>query len=159
MIIIIMGVSGSGKTTIGRALAERLGMAFRDADDFHSPGNVRKMSEGIPLDDIDRMEWLRRLSRHFPEWNREGGAVVACSALKESYRKLLAAGCSELKWVYLEGTEEQVRERLNARKGHYFNPKLLESQFRTLEEPAYGVRIGIDRPATDIVNSLAAILQ
>ncbi|MEX2494799.1 MAG: gluconokinase [Woeseia sp.] len=159
MIIVIMGVSGSGKTTVGRALAKRLGLAFEDADDFHSRKNVKKMSKGTPLDDADRSEWLGELAAHLPTWNKKGGAVLACSALKESYRNRLQAQCSDVTWVYLQGTREQVKERLQARTGHYFDPKLLESQFRTLEEPASAVTISIDQPVTEIVEKLAAIFR
>jgi carbohydrate kinase (thermoresistant glucokinase family) len=159
MIIIIMGVSGSGKTTIGSALANKLGMMFQDADDYHSRRNIEKMAKGIPLDDADRKEWLETVSGQFRKWNMQGGAVLACSALKESYRTVLGAEFDEIKWVYLSGTMEKIRERLRARAGHYFNPKLLESQFETLEEPAYGVHVDIDQSVTQIVEKLEDIFK
>ena len=159
MIIIVMGVSGSGKTTIGLALAKKLGVMFKDADDYHSQRNVEKMAKGIPLDDADRKEWLQTLSGHFRIWNMQGGAVLACSALKESYRAVLGAESDEIKWVYLSGTMEKIRERLDARTAHYFNPKLLESQFETLEEPEYGVQIEIDQSVRQIVEKLADIFK
>jgi 6-phosphogluconate dehydrogenase len=159
MIIIIMGVSGSGKSTIGLALAKRLGMTFQDADNYHPQRNIRKMAKGIPLDDADRKEWLQTVSGHFRTWHRQGGAVVACSALKESYRVVLGAESDQIKWVYLSGPIDKIRERLNARTGHYFNPRLLESQFQALEEPDYGVRIDIDQSTAQIVERLADIFK
>ena len=115
MIYVIVGVSGSGKTALGRALAERLGLPFYDADDFHPPANVAKMSGGVPLEDADRVPWLRTLAGKIREWNAAGGAVLACSALKEKYRQLLRQG-GAVTFVFLEVPKELLAQRLRQRK-------------------------------------------
>jgi gluconokinase len=135
MIVIVMGTTGSGKTTIGTLLAKRLGWEFADADDFHPPANVEKMKHGIPLTDADREPWLQALHDKIVEWSAEKrNVVLACSALKESYRDELRAS-SEVKFVYLKGSYELFSKRVLARKGHFAKQDLLASQFATLEEP------------------------
>jgi len=135
MIILIMGVTAAGKTTVGRALAEHLHWRFADADDYHPPANVAKMHAGIPLTDEDRAPWLQALRTAIVGWMAAGEDVVlACSALKAVYRDLLIVG-TEVKLVYLRITEDLAGARLASRRGHYMNPALLHSQFETLQEP------------------------
>lgn len=133
-LFVIMGVSGSGKTTVGTLLAERLGLPFADADTFHSPENVAKMAAGQPLTDEDRAPWLVAIGSWL-DIRRTTGGVVTCSALKRAYRDQLRAGRS-LRFIYLCGAEELLAERLRARRGHFFQANLLESQLAALEVPA-----------------------
>jgi gluconokinase len=141
MIIILMGVTGSGKTTVGRLLAEDLGWTYADADDFHSEQNLEKMKAGIPLNDADRKPWLESLGKLVRDCLiRSEDAVLACSALKESYRESLLLD-EQVKLVYLKGDYQLIRERLAQRRGHYMDPALLDSQFETLEEPLECLRI------------------
>jgi carbohydrate kinase (thermoresistant glucokinase family) len=141
-VFIVMGVSGSGKTTIGMLLAKQLALPFHDADDFHSPANVAKMGSGIPLTDEDRKDWLAQMAQAIGEWEKTGGAVLACSALKETYRRTLQDGAQRpLQWVFLDGSRELLHSRLLARKDHYMGLSMLDSQLDTLEEPTYGIRI------------------
>lgn len=136
-------------------LAERLAVPFFDADDFHPPSNVEKMANGIPLDDSDRMPWLEALARNLADWQREGGAVLACSALKESYRAVLESRCSDpLQWIFLTGSEKLLAERLALRKAHYFDPALVQSQLETLEIPEYGWKMDIGRSPQEIVEDI-----
>jgi gluconokinase len=132
-ILLLMGVSGSGKTTIGAMLAGRLGWAYAEADDFHPPANVEKMHQGIPLTDEDRWPWLRATA----DWMKDqaGPAVVTSSALKRKYRDLLREGRPDLRLVYLDGDHELIADRMAARHGHFFPKDLLDSQFRDLEPP------------------------
>lgn len=139
MKIIIMGVSGSGKTTVGELLSWELGWRFFDADDFHSEANRAKMAGGVPLTDEDRADWLAALKTVLKE---NADCVLACSALKEAYRSVLRVDES-VRFVYLKGTFEQVQSRLERRTGHYMPAKLLHSQFETLEEPADAVVVEI----------------
>ncbi len=135
MVILLMGVTGAGKTTVGRALAAMLHWKFADADDYHSVGNVAKMRAGIPLSDADREPWLEALHHAISEWIAAGeNVVLACSALKEAYRRQLLIA-SDVKLVYLRAGRQLVDARLAGRKGHYMNPALIDSQFATLEEP------------------------
>ncbi|MBZ4190258.1 gluconokinase [Niabella beijingensis] len=135
--IIIMGVSGSGKTTVGKALAAARGYRFIDGDDLHPPGNIEKMRNGIPLTDEDRWEWLERIGNEMAEINEEGvTAVAACSALRKRYRDVLRHNSAVMVFIYLKGTFEQIHQLLATRKGHFMPVKLLESQFAALEEPA-----------------------
>jgi gluconokinase len=134
MIIVVMGVSGSGKTTVGEQLADRLGWEFADADDFHSATNVAKMQAGTPLTDADRAEWLRAIAAWIDEHIASGkDSVVTCSALKRGYRDLLRR--PEVLFVYLDGDRELIARRMAARRGHFFPAALLDSQFRDLEPP------------------------
>jgi gluconokinase len=136
MVIVIMGTTGAGKTTVGSLLAGRLGWTFADADDFHSDANVEKMRAGIPLDDDDRAPWLDSLRRAIESWLTGGeDAVLACSALKRAYRDLLAAG-PEVTFVYLRGGYEEMEARLETRRGHFAGSELLRSQMEALEEPS-----------------------
>ena len=145
MIVVLMGVSGSGKTTVGKVLAAKLGWAFVDADDFHPAANVAKMRRGEPLTDEDRRPWLAALRQRIDR-ACEGGEdlVLACSALKHSYRDYLRADAPAcVRYVYLEGSEELIRQRLAGRKGHFMPPGLLHSQFEALEPPRDAVRIDV----------------
>ena len=151
MIVIVMGVSGSGKTTIGRALAKRLNVPFYDADDFHPASNVEKMSSGVPLTDKDREPWLKTLSRKLAS---SGGTVLACSALKERYRTTLSAQVKSIQWVYLKGTKETILKRMKERKGHYMKASMLDSQFDALEEPGYGIHASIDQDPNEVVTEV-----
>lgn len=146
-----MGVSGCGKTTIGKLLAARLQVPFFDADDFHPQANVEKMKNSIPLTDEDRWPWLKKLVRKIQE---EDGLVLACSALKESYRKILLQGNPNIKLVFLEGSEKLIRQRLENRKGHYMSPALLTSQFGALEIPRNALVQNISAPPEEIVQSI-----
>jgi gluconokinase len=159
MIVIVMGVTGSGKTTVGRALAEALGAAFLDADDYHPPANVAKMRAGTPLTDEDRRPWLARLNEVLREHAARGAAVVlACSALKASYRAVLLQDLPGARLVYLRGTRETIAARLAARKGHYMNPALLDSQFAALEEPADAIAVDIEGESREVVAAILAAL-
>lgn len=137
MFVIIMGVSGSGKTTVGRALAQRLGWPFYDGDDLHPAANVAKMAAGIPLDDADRAGWLAALATIIAGGVARGeGGVVACSALKARYRAVLCAPTAgQVEFVYLRGSYEVILARMQRRTGHFMPPRLLRSQFDALEEP------------------------
>lgn len=151
MIILIMGVTAAGKTTVGRALAEQLHWRFADADDYHSAANVAKMRSGIPLTDEDRVPWLQVLRTAILDWIRASeNVVLACSALKASYRDILIVG-PEVKLVYLRITEELAAARLDARRGHYMNPALLRSQFETLEEPHHALIIDASQSTERVV--------
>jgi gluconokinase len=136
MIVIVMGVAGAGKTTIGRLLAGTLGWSFHEGDDFHPPANIAKMSQGIPLTDEDRLPWLLALRRRINECLQSGeNAVFACSALKQSYRHLLKEGDEAITFVYLKVDPQRLAERLEHRSGHFAKSALLPSQLATLEEP------------------------
>lgn len=152
--IITMGVSGCGKTTIGKLLAENLKIPYFDADDFHPKKNIDKMKNGIPLTDEDRFPWLQNLANQMKIWENEGGAVLSCSALKENYRQILKSKVTNVKWIYLSGTYELIAERLKDRGNHYMKSNLLQSQFDALEEPNYGLKIDILASPTEIVNSI-----
>ncbi|PTS95117.1 gluconate kinase [Pedobacter sp. HMWF019] len=142
MIYIFIGVSGCGKTTLGKLFAERMHLPFYDADDFHPESNIQKMKNGISLNDEDRAPWLQDLARHIVLWNGLEGAVLACSALKESYRKILSVNEGiPIKWVFIQADFETLEQRLINRKGHFFNPLLLKSQLDTLEPPEYGIHL------------------
>ncbi len=149
--IIVMGVSGSGKTTIGRMLARELDWEFFDGDDFHPPTNLEKMSKGIPLTDEDRVEWLNHLRELIQNPLKEGSSLVlACSALKERYREKLAAN-DKVRFVYLRGTYDQVETRMKRRKDHYMPVQLLQSQFEALEEPRDAVTIEITQSPEEVI--------
>jgi carbohydrate kinase (thermoresistant glucokinase family) len=135
-VAIVMGVAGSGKTTVGKALAARLGWSFQEGDALHPAGNVAKMSAGTPLTDEDRWPWLDRIAATIDGWRAAGrSGVVACSALKRAYRARLVGARSDVRLVYLRGSRALIGARLAARKGHFMPPALLDSQFAALEEP------------------------
>ena len=132
-----MGVSGSGKTSVGAGLARALGVDFVEGDEYHPAENVERMSRGIPLTDADRAQWLRSLAARIRKAKAAGvGLVVSCSALKRSYRDILRADAPGLRFVFLKGPQDLVAQRLASRKNHYMPPSLLESQFMILEEPS-----------------------
>lgn len=149
-----MGVAGSGKSTVGALLAERLGVQFLDADEFHPPQNVAKMSAGIPLEDADRWPWLARLNA---ELKQRGRAVLACSALKESYRARLGDGL-RCRYVHLRGSPELIGARLAARQHRYMPASLLASQFAALEPPAHAIDVDVAQPAAECVAAILAQL-
>ncbi len=159
MIVIVMGVSGSGKTTIGKLLADRMNCRFSDADDFHPAANVEKMRAGIPLTDDDRWPWLKALRHAIEDWQAAGKSrVIACSALKDAYRDVLSPN-DDVSFIYLKGDANTIASRLKARKGHYMNPNLLTSQFATLEEPDNAIVVDIAPPPTTIVEDIMARLS
>jgi len=139
VIVVVMGVSGSGKSTVGALLAEQLGVEFLDADEFHPPENVAKMAAGAPLTDADRGPWLERLNA---ELRKRKAAVLACSALKASYRRTLAQGI-DCRFAHLRGPLELIRARLQARRHRYMPASLLESQFAALEAPQDAIEVDI----------------
>jgi len=151
MIVIVMGVVGAGKTTVGRLLAEQSGWEFADADDFHPPSNVEKIRHGISLNDDDRKPWLDSLRKAINSWIAEHrNVVLACSALKRSYRHELAVG-PEVRFVYLKGSVDLIAERLRARHGHFAGEQILAGQFADLEEPDSAVTVEISSPPEQIV--------
>jgi gluconokinase len=155
MIIIVMGVSGSGKTTVGSLLAGELGWDFYDADDFHSDSNRKKMERGIPLTDQDRAEWLlslRNLLIQNAFSNRS--VVLACSALKALYRQSLRIEGTLVHFVYLKGTYAEIESRMRKRKGHYMGAEMLASQFEILEEPKNALVIEVTQPRSEIVEAI-----
>ena len=154
MIYIVMGVSGSGKTLIGKKLAEELHLQFYDADDFHSPGNVKKMKRGQPLNDADRLPWLNKLAAKMPEWEAAGGAVLACSALKKSYRNRLNPEGIKVQVIYLKGSKNVIAKRMSGRSDHFMPESLLQSQFDTLEEPRDALTVDISKSPEQIVDSI-----
>jgi gluconokinase len=160
MIVVLMGVSGAGKTTIGQILSKKLGWPLSDADEFHSAASIEKMRNGIPLEDADRWPWLDRMNAMLREREGRGESVLlACSALKQIYRDRLAKSTTDLRWIYLKGRFELIRQRLEARKGHYMKAGLLESQFAALEEPADALSIDIDDTPEAIAESILRRLQ
>jgi len=151
-IIFIMGVSGSGKTTIGQLLAKEKGVPFFDADDFHPIANVEKMKAGNPLNDEDRAPWLDRLNELAKVEIQKKGAVITCSALKASYRERLEEGlASPPKWIFLNGKFETILNRINQRAGHYMPASLLQSQFDALELPENAFSVDIEQQPEEII--------
>lgn len=158
-IIILMGVSGSGKTTVGELLSTQTGIPFFDGDDFHSQANVAKMAAGTPLTDADRAGWLADLARHIGQWEQDKGAILACSALKESYRTTLQAGAhSPLTWVFLTGDPALLLLRMSSRQGSYMKANMLDSQLATLEMPAYGLHLNVADTPQQLVDKIVAYL-
>jgi gluconokinase len=158
MIVVVMGVVGAGKTTVGRLLAQQLDWKFADADDFHPPANIEKIRHGIPLNDEDRKPWLHQLRQQIEKWISQGqSAVLACSALKSRYRDELNAG-NEVRFIYLHGNAVLIAQRLRARHGHFASEQILASQFTDLEEPVEGIRVEIDRSPEQIVSEIRAKL-
>lgn len=162
-IVLVMGVSGSGKSVVGGALARRLGLPFLDGDDLHPPENLAKMRAGRPLDDADRCAWLAAIAERIDAWLASGtGGVVACSALKRAYRDRLLRGRAGLRVVLLDGAPELIARRLAGRRGHVMPPALLESQLAALERPAPeedAVTIGIDATPEAIVGEIVERLE
>lgn len=153
MVLVIMGVVGSGKTTVGTLLAQRLGWQFADADNFHPAENIAKISQGIPLTDTDRVPWLAGMRNAIEQWQRESKDVVlACSALKHSYRQELRAG--DVHFVYLKGDAWLIAQRLHARRGHFATDAILESQFADLEEPKGALVVSIDETPEAMVDEI-----
>lgn len=161
--LVVMGVSGSGKSTIAEQLAARLGWRYVDGDLFHPPANVAKMSAGHPLTDEDRWPWLRAIAVEIDRLAAAGArAVVACSALKRAYRDILVHGRDDIRIVFLDGTKDLIAKRLAARKGHFMPPGLLDSQFKTLEPPQPGERpvtVSIDASVDGIVDDIVRQLE
>jgi len=157
-----MGVSGAGKSTVGRALAARLGFVFQEGDDLHPPTNIAKMSAGVPLTDEDRAPWLAAVGA----WidcciAAGGGGVIACSALKAAYRRVLTEGRSAVRVVYLEGSKAVIADRVTARKGHFMPASLIDSQFADLEPPTPdedAIEVAIDQSTDDQVAAVVAAL-
>ena len=160
LFIIVMGVAGCGKTTVGELLARRLGWNFYDADAFHPAENVAKMANGTPLDDLDRAPWLAALHALISTSLKENHpAVLACSALKESYRQQLLDGNEGVQIVYLKGTYDLIWSRISQRKDHYMKPQMLQSQFDTLEEPTNALTFDISLPVNEIVEGILEQLK
>ncbi len=159
MILILMGVAGSGKTTVGRALAARLGVPFFDADDFHSGANRSKMAQGAALTDADREGWLQALSARIAQWNAVAPlTVLACSALKQTYRTFLEKD-AEVSWIYLRGSRDLIAARLAQRKNHFFDAGLLDSQYKDLEEPSDAWVVDVSADTDTIVSGLMIHLK
>jgi gluconokinase len=159
VIVIVMGVTGCGKTTVGVLLAQECGWDFHDADTFHPAENVAKMKRGEPLTDEDRWPWLERLNAFLIESEQRGQSLVlACSALKQAYRDRLARGGAAVRFVFLDGDKELIGARLAARRGHYMNPKLLDSQFAILERPEEALRVDIADSPAELVRSIREAL-
>jgi gluconokinase len=160
-VVIVMGVAGSGKSTVGELLASRNGGNFHDADNFHPPENIAKMASGIPLDDADRAPWLARLREEVVDGTPPGKfTVLACSALKRAYRELLGVGTDGVRLVYLKGDSTTLAERIAGRSGHYMKAAMLEGQLATLEEPSpeEGFTVDIALPAGEIVGVIETAL-
>ncbi len=155
MIIIVMGVSGSGKSAVGECLANSLNWDFRDADSFHPEANVAKMSRGIPLEDNDRLPWLLLLQEAIEEWlQNKRDVVLACSALKEAYRQMLVGDRPQVKIVYLKGSFELFAQRLKQRENHFMSADLLQSQFDALEEPKKAIVLDASLSVEAIVEKI-----
>jgi gluconokinase len=158
MIIVVMGVAGAGKSTVGQMLAAELRADFLDGDSLHPPANIQKMTMGIPLTDADRAPWLAAIhSRIVESFERGQSLVVACSALKQRYRETLADGVS-ITWVYLKGSEEVIRARLPERQHHFFKAQMLASQFADLEEPADAIVIDVEIAPSVAVRQIVGAL-
>jgi gluconokinase len=155
MILVLMGVSGSGKTTIGSLLARALKWRFYEGDDLHSAANRSKMSHGIPLTDADRLPWLHRIRRLIERCLAEGvDAVIACSALKRSYREVIVSDAKQVRVVYLKGSPNLIKARLGERTGHFMPSSLLPSQFEALEEPRDVITIDVSDTPAHIVDAI-----
>jgi gluconokinase len=154
---LIIGVSGSGKTTVGQALAQKLGWDFFDADDFHPPANIAKMASGIPLSDSDRAPWLAALHDQLSsslKSNRH--PILACSALKENYRTQLLDGIDGIEIIYLKGTYDLIWSRMSTREGHFMRPEMLRTQFAVLEDPEHVFALDISLPVKDMIDKIIA---
>jgi gluconokinase len=159
-IVIIIGVAGSGKSTVGRVLASRLGWRFHDADDLHSPESVERMRRNLPLDDAQRQPWLLRVRGVIDQAIRDGAdAVIACSALKERYRATLSSGLPGIRFVHLTGDPALLRERLARRAGHFAGSGLLDSQLAALEPPQQALTLDVSLPVDALVDIIASDLR
>jgi gluconokinase len=158
-IVVISGVTGTGKSTVGEALAARTGWSFHDADDLHAPESIERMRHGLPLTDEMRQPWLLRVRAVIEEEARAGrGAVIACSALKERYRETLAHDIPSVKFVLLDAPADVIRQRLEMRKGHFAGPDLLDSQLRTLERPDDALTLDATLPVDALVDVIVTTL-
>ena len=159
MIVILMGVAGSGKTTLGTLLAQRLGWRFIEADDYHSPQEIQHMLAGQPLSDAERQPWLAKLRQVLADCvARKENAVLACSALKESYRRQLTIDAQAVRFVYLKGDPAVIRQRLRSRSGHFAKENLLASQYATLEEPDDALIVAVDDEPERLVQRISDAL-
>lgn len=150
-----MGVSGSGKSTVGKALARELELPYLDADDHHPDANVKKMSSGQPLNDADRQPWLEILSEILMDHEKKAGAILGCSALKSAYREILESKLTKpATFIYLKGSYELIKSRIEGRDNHFMPAALLNSQFRDLEEPEHAIEVSVDQSVADIVSSI-----
>ncbi|HEX6351682.1 gluconokinase [Actinophytocola sp.] len=157
-LVVVMGVTGSGKSTVGKLLAQRMGVPFADADDFHSPESVAKMRAGVPLDDADRLPWLRTIGSWLAE-HEGAGAVVTCSALKRVYRDMLRHATPDVTFLHLDGDKDVARQRVAGRAGHFMPESLVDSQYAALEplqEDERGVVVDFARPVPDIVDEVVS---
>ncbi len=160
MVIIVMGVSGSGKTTVGRLLAQRLGWAFVDADDHHAPQSIERMRRGLALSEAERRPWLQSLAAIARDWiDRGRNGVLACSALTKASRHLLRVDQERVLFVYLRGDAGRLRSRIERRQGHFFAPSLLNSQFETLQEPRRAMAVDVCEPAEALVEGIIERLR
>jgi len=157
MVIILIGVAGSGKTTVGKLLAKTLGWSFYDADNFHSEDSIQKIKQGIPLTDDDRLPWLESIREFIDE--RDEQMVFACSALKKSYRDLLRNSSAKIEFIYLKGTKDVILQRLEDRKGHFAGADILESQFEDLEEPRNVLTEQVTQNPEAIVSDITKLLD
>lgn len=153
-VIVLMGVCGCGKTSVGKLLSKELNMPFYDADDFHTIENKEKMNKSIPLNDNDRLPWLTKLAKNIPLWKENKGAILACSALKESYREVLNKNTKTIFWVVLNGEYQLIFDRVSKRENHFMSPSLLKSQLETLEVPNYGLHINISKNLDEIIKEI-----
>ncbi len=154
MVLIIMGVAGCGKTSVGKMLSEKLGWKYYEGDNYHPKENVEKMSNGIPLNDEDRMPWLLKLRTIIEDaLSHSENIILSSSALKEAYRKILKVN-DGVKFIYLKGSYELIEARMKMRKDHFMKPGMLKSQFEALEEPANAITIDIDQPLEKIVENI-----
>jgi len=160
MIVVVMGVSGAGKTTIGQRLAQELGWPFIDADQLHPATNLEKLAAGIPLEDADRILWLKHVQAVIDDWLvSDASGVLACSALKASYREMIWRDPTHMRLVYLQGSPALIAQRLVHRQGHFMNPLLLPSQFQVLEPPIHAITIDVARPPEQIVRQIRTELH
>ncbi len=154
MVVVVMGVAGSGKSTVGALIAQGLGADFAEGDRFHPAANIAKMSAGQPLDDADRLPWLEAMAAAIRDWRQAPRpTVLACSALKQSYRDLLRGGADEVRFVHLRATRAQVESRMATRRGHFMPSSLIASQFATLEEPGDAIALDVADPPEAIAQA------
>jgi len=156
-VIVIMGVSGCGKTSVGRQLGWSLKLPFYDADDFHSTDNIEKMKSGVPLTDHDRTPWLVKLASEIKKWKNDGGAILACSALKEDYRQILSEK-TDIQWIYLAADFDVIYQRMKKRD-HFMKAEMLQSQFDTLEVPKYGLQVASLQTVKETTAKILSLLE